>query len=211
MKTWFLCLATAAVSGMIGYFLGVKTGEKKAEILKEKLDEYYDVSDEYRRTEKKEDEEAEDSGLVQNEEMGFRNGEKRERKKVEKTDYAGIYQVKNKPEEGASKMVEQTLEQQANEEHERDFDKEPEEIGTDALGEIPKWVDRQTFFYFAYDGIITNEDHEEVDDPEILFGTVIEDSGFNDNAEEMIFIRNYQTDCLYTLQKQFAAFSEIEG
>lgn len=206
MKTLLLCLATAAVSGTIGYFLG----EKKAELLKEKLDKYYDISEEYRRTEKKEDnKKPEDSNLVHNEEMEFRNGEKKNRKEVKKTDYAGIYQIKNKPEEQASEMIKQTLEQQANEEHEKLFEKEPEEISTDALGEVPKWVDRQTFFYFAYDGVITNEDNEEVENPEILFGTVIEDSGFNNNSEEMIFIRNYQTDCLYTLQKQFAESSEI--
>lgn len=202
MKNLIFGLLGAAIGFAGGYLVGKIQTEKRNEQLKEQLDEYYDISDGYCRKAK---EKTEDSETVENEALSFQNGKKKEKVDHSYTDYSGMYHTKIETEESMNKP--KTDAELSVENHEKNREKEPKIIQISELDGVPRYIDRQTLYYYMYDHILTDEDDNIIDTPEIILGTCLEDSNFMDNDDESLFVRNFQTDCVYIIEKQFADFS----
>lgn len=203
MKNMIFGLLGSVIGFVGGYFVGKIRTERQNELLKERLDEYYDISEGYCRSTIKEKESTENSETIKNEDLSFQNGNKKEKKNHEYTDYSSMYHTEKKSSTNETK----TDAELAVEDHEKNRDKEPKIIQSSDLEGVPRYVDRQTLYYYIYDHTLTDEDDNIIDDPETLLGTTLEDSEFMDNEDEVLCVRNFQTDCVYIVQKQFSEFS----
>lgn len=86
-------------------------------------------------------------------------------------------------------------------EHLEDAGKEPEVISGDEVGSISSRWDQETLYFYQENGALVDESNEELKDPYRFVGACIEDSGFVDDESPLLFVKNYQLDTLYTIQK----------
>ena len=77
-----------------------------------------------------------------------------------------------------------------NEEHKKAVEegRAPYEIEPESFGTIPGY-DTMELFYFVKDNVLCDENHEEVDRPELFVGDLLETNWPNDDSLEKIFIR----------------------
>lgn len=207
----------AAAGGVIGYFIGREKTKKKAFEYAEKriedMEKYYNVTDPYAR-EKEEEKEP-----VKDEKGQIDKSSIVDMKRGERVPYHKYYDVDQSKledpafsehplEQGEPGEEELTPEEEATLQHEQDFDKPPERISLEALGEVPSFYETKTIFYYAYDEAFTDEDENEIPDLMLLFGEEFLNSHFMDDDTPNAYIRNYAFDTIYEIQKVWASYDE---
>lgn len=103
-----------------------------------------------------------------------------------------------------------TLEDRANEEHEKNKGRKPRIISVEKLGEIDPHYEEETLFYYMYNETVTTDEDEEVEEPEWLLGDCLDQYGFRSNDETVIFVQNFELSKVYEVQKIMASFYEEE-
>ena len=91
----------------------------------------------------------------------------------------------------------------------RDNIKEPYEISYKEYGSMPTY-DFKDMYYYKSDGVVVEVDGESeeiIDNPEYLFGDVLEKSGFKTNDEKTIYVRNEYVSCDYEIMKVFGTYA----
>ena len=203
------------MGGAVGYYFGRKSGLAVADKEISEMEDYYETSDRYRRTLKEEEPEvdSENSSGEENRENGPLSAGKRAeiREKLGKnwsktTNYAEKYHKNTQNED--SEEEEETPAMAANRFHEENRDRPPELISEEAIDELPGFFDRQLLYYFAYDESVTDEDEILIDEPGHMLGMVMEETGFIEDNTDLIYVVNYQTDCVYEVQKVLASYCE---
>ena len=63
--------------------------------------------------------------------------------------------------------------------------------------------------YYISDGVVTT-DEDEIVDIRSLLGNCIESSGFSDNGEDLLFVRNDITMADYEIEKLYMAFTDVK-
>lgn len=79
--------------------------------------------------------------------------------------------------------------------------KRPEVITYDEFGRGPEGVERETstLLYFVDEGVLTNENHEIVDNPDTFVGNTLD--AFDQEDAPVMFVRNYLLGIDYMVQK----------
>lgn len=91
----------------------------------------------------------------------------------------------------------------------RDNIKEPYEISYKEYGSMPTY-DFKDMYYYKSDGVVVEVDGESeeiIDNPEYLFGNVLEKSGFKTNDEKTIYVRNEYISCDFEIMKVFGTYA----
>ena len=201
MKRLLWCGFGLLAGGIGGFVLGHRFGYQKA--LDDANELVDDVCEDMKRTIIKEQEEKE---KVLKEAINSVYGAKEitEEKKPQ-INYQAIYEdVKNEEEEGG----EMTEEEEWMEAHQKEMEDEPYIITFEEAEELPPYYKRETLFYWVDDWTLTTEDSEEpVDDAELLIGNTL-DSGFKDNDEQIMFVRNPKLAICYEVEKINAAWRD---
>lgn len=113
------------------------------------------------------------------------------------------------PEDDEEEPITETPEEIADYEHKQNFNKPPRIISLEEYNSLPGNIDTQTLYYYMYDSVLTDDDENEIPDPETLIGDSLVKYGFDEDDDEMlIFVMNYQLDTAYEIQKVKGAFSD---
>lgn len=105
------------------------------------------------------------------------------------------------PEEPAETDAEEEFIQQE-EERQRNKQRSPRLISEDSLGDIPGYYSQEILLYYVLDETMVTEDDDVIDDYHQLLGDCMEKYNFIDNDDEnVIFVRNFQTDTVYEVRK----------
>ena len=228
---WFaIGLLTGGAIGGVGGSLYFKNKyQKKYEEDIEEMEDYYKAVDEYKRSSKVDNEEVNPSYSKGSDktETGRENGplSKEERRiikeKLEKnwegtTNYAAMFESELEDEAGVGGEPDDDEEDpslsegegnapvvdvEATNDHRKNRDKRPKIISAEAVGEMPAYYERETFFYYKESGTIADEVNNEIPDPETYLGDCMTKYDFDINDEERIFVVNYQLDTIYEIQK----------
>lgn len=94
-----------------------------------------------------------------------------------------------------------------NREYEKNKHKKPRIISAEEAGELPPGTESRTFFLYTYDNTITDEDDEEIEQPELLLGDCLDKYDFYSNDELVMFVMNYELSTCYEISKIDAAWS----
>ncbi|MDE5977039.1 MAG: hypothetical protein K2G70_01035 [Turicibacter sp.] len=213
MKHLVYFMIGLAIGGIGGYYAGKKIEEKRSEKEVDQLKEYYDAKGRYVRDESRDAENDENTGeTVENRSAGQLSNEKRKEIKEklnqnwkETTNYAACYKGE---EADADNEGEESPEMAANRFHDQNRNRPPELISETALDGVPKHFDQHLLYYYAFDESVTDEDELLIDEPGHLLGMVMEECGFIDNDVMQIYVINYQTDCVYEVNKIMASYCE---
>jgi len=194
------------------------------------MEEYYGRTDNYIRTSGLPEDDAEVNPVQTEDDLperanGVLSQEKREEIKQKlldnyaktsnnATNYAQIskelFEQKREEIEDADPDLE-TPEQTADDEHKKNFNKPPRIISADEYMNLPPYIDTQTLYFYHYDEIITDDDENEIPDPETLIGDALTKYDFADSDESIIFVMNYQLDTAYEIQRVMGSFREENG
>lgn len=93
-------------------------------------------------------------------------------------------------------------------EDEEDRDKPCEEIHVSEFGENPTYA-TETLTYYIYDDILVDDQEITIDRPEDLVGGVLLESGFTQNGQDNIYIRNHRLRTDYEIIKVYAGYQEL--
>lgn len=208
MKKLIYLVIGAAVGFASGYFVGKKLEEKRSEKELNDLSAYYDSSKRYIRNETNaadQKEETEDKKERPKPESRKDVTRKIRESRAEKViDYTAYYGDETDGE------YDDSPEMAANMFHDENRNRPPELISMDEYnnGSVPYHFDSQILFYYAFDETVTDEDECMIDEPGHLLGRVMEESGFIEDDTMQIYVINYQTDCVYEVNKILASYCE---
>lgn len=202
-----LAFAGGVVVGLIGGIIIADIYYKKS------IDEAFDSYDEALKAKERYSGESN----KKEDEPNVSDGVPKKREKHEKVAYNKFY--KKQYEEDETDLSEDGVneedeleELEMKEYHDTHFEKAPEiVVGPEDFQKMPDWYDKRTLQYYQWsDDLVDVEEDEPLMDDEIdiLFGDLLQSSGFTDNDEEYIDIRNYQTDTHYHIEKVFASYSD---
>lgn len=221
----FLLLGIATGSGA-AFCITKKIYKKKYSDFAEKqiqqMEEYYGVTDNYRREvnvlDDFDDEEVNpvtntgrESGSMKKEDRDSVREFIKTNRDVKKTDYRHIYpdpaDLESPPEDKEEEEIPMNA---AIEEHESNLGRLPRIISAEDASELPDYIDQETLLYYMYDDTLCNEDGEVFDRPEDVLGDCLLKYGFIDNVndETRIFVMNYDLDTCYCVQKEFKSYED---
>lgn len=230
MNKWFCFAGGVLVGGLLGFFGGKKLTEKQAnERADEEIEEmrrYYERKSEYGKSGRgidtcgknveRNSEKASDADETVRPESDDRV--------KNRTDYSKCYKPgsaqtdltrpeveeseEDEPEEDEESELEQAAQQVEEEAEERRMNqnRSPKIISAEAVNELPPYVTMQVLYYFPETDVLIDEDDHMVGeggDYGHLVGNCLEKYGFGDedNLEKIIFVRNYNLDACYEIQK----------
>lgn len=120
-------------------------------------------------------------------------------------------EVEHPEDDEEEEPITETPEEIADYEHKQNFNKPPRIISLEEYNSLPGNIDTQTLYFYLHDGVVTDDDENEIPDPETLIGDSLTKYGFDEDDEEMIiFVMNYQLDTAYEIQKVIGAYSDGE-
>lgn len=167
------------------------------------MEQYYKRVDTYVRVpeEEKIDEDVEDTRQHTIE-------EKERLKAVAKEEGYKDYTQMYKMEESTSEEISPDLEE-AHKLHEENKNLPPKIITEEEAAQLPNTFDHVVIYYYTYNDVATDEENHVMNNPELLYGTVLDDSDFLDDEEQdTLLIVNYAHDTLYEICKINAEYVE---
>lgn len=214
--------------------------KKKINEICENFNEICENSDELLRKRKKlvddeeDDSENEDKQEETEKDRIMNSAEMKEaREKLRKnwretTNYAAMYQVKEKktdeeehvygdisvgpedddPEE--ENFTEEDKQAKAlHDTHQKTKNRAPKIISSEAVSDLPPHVPLISLRYYQNNNVlVTEEDGEVIDDPGNFVGDCLTKYGFDVNDEDVIYVMNYSQDVAYEIQKVFGMYEE---
>lgn len=130
------------------------------------------------------------------------------------TNYASMYKDVDSIDTDESTMIDEnypnevTPEEEAFDNHQKNKDKPPKIISSDAYSNLPAHIDQEVLYFYAYDETLTDENKEPIEEPERLIGDSLTKYDFIDSEERVIFVMNYALDTCYEIQKLDASWSD---
>lgn len=215
-------MAIGTASGIFGTRTFYKKKyEKIADEEVAEMSEYYEKKAEYDRPEVTVEEDEKD---IPDRAKGMLDPSKRREIKnaldknwEETTNYAAAYKRKTDPvdPEGREEDTEEpneedimTPEEEADDIHERNRNKPPKIISIEEAGALPAWVEQETLYFYSYDEVLADENHEEITDIERLIGDALTKYDFIDSDEKVIFVMNWAIDTCFEIQKVQASYDD---
>lgn len=95
---------------------------------------------------------------------------------------------------------------EVNREYEKNKHKNPKIISVEEAGNLPPGTENECLFLYTYDDTITDENDEEIEQPELLLGDCLEKYDFYDSDEKIMFVMNYEMSTCYEISKIDAAW-----
>lgn len=114
-----------------------------------------------------------------------------------------------KEDDGDSEESESWDDAQMNKHNKNVRDEPPFIISPDEYDEL-QWHDKMVLIYYIQDRLLVSEhDNEPIMDVDLLVGDCLERSGFMDNDDSEIFIRNLRIGCDYDVVKDYGNYNHI--
>ena len=146
--------------------------------------------------------------------------EKLLKNEAQTTNYASMYKNKNEVDPVQAKFKEaedlaevetdeETPEEQANREHQENRNKPPQIISVEEYENLPAYITHETLYYYHYDEIVTDDNDNEIPDPETYIGDALDKYGFRESDEAIIFVMNYATDTAYEIQRVMGGYTDL--
>lgn len=92
-----------------------------------------------------------------------------------------------------------------------DLHTDPYVISEDEAGNIPDEYESETLFYYVPNDALVDEYDDEIDEPGKLVGQTLETSGFKENKDRHLYVRNPRLSVIYDVQKVFHEWEGKEG
>lgn len=210
-KSNLLCLAAGFVGGLaVGTIINYIYNKKKENTFEDDFDEEF-LDDRYVRHIDEFDDEGVEINPPLTREDGVLTREAREAIKEKlvanyegTSRYAQMYKdaVSEHPVDSDEDEDIETPEEIADAEHKANFNKPPELISAEEFSNLPAYIETAALYFYFYDSVLVDEEDDEIDDPGVLVGDVLDSSGFSeDNTEDIIFVMNYQLDKAFEIHK----------
>lgn len=144
----------------------------------------------------------------------------------EKVNYAAMYKghsTENTAEENSDDQLteeseeelesdaaadEEPAEEMVTIEHKKNSNRKPKIISASDAAALPEHIEQETLYFYMYDDVLTDEDENDIADPEYLVGDALTKYGFSENDEKIIYVRNYALDTVYEIQKRYETWSD---
>ncbi len=200
-------IAIGAAAGVLGgkkYF--ENKYQKRYEDDVERLEQYYKMSDEYRRI-PHDEESSVQKKLTTEERAEVKKEVKEQLTDQHNVNYSAMYQnLKDlaESEHPRDDEDENYVDEMAMfEQHQQDLSehKEPRIISEEAWSDLPANIDKAVLYYYMYDETLCDENDQPIEDPERLIGDALDRYGFCDSDEKVIFVMNYELSTCYEIQK----------
>lgn len=91
-------------------------------------------------------------------------------------------------------------------EYEKNRNKPPKIISVEETESLPAGTDSRALFLYTYDDTITDEDDNEIEQPELLVGDCLDKYDFYNSDERVLFVMNYELSTCYEISKIDAAW-----
>ena len=91
--------------------------------------------------------------------------------------------------------------------HKEHVNDPPEIISDEEAGSVPAHFDVEEWIFWVEDGVMTDEDEQEITDFERFIGDTLDKSEFRNNDEEETYVLSYEFDTLYHIVKYFQSYS----
>ena len=221
-------LSGFSLGGVLGALAYKIYSDKKRE--KECVEEYNDILQGYQRTTEVNPEETNtgrDKGTLSSEERA-QIKERLQKNLKETTNYAAMYSAETEHPVDSDEELDEAdyvepepddpldgVDEEADDaydatiEHQKNRTKKPKIISYDAVTELPSYIDQANLFYYVRDGILANEEEEELE-PEAFVGDSLWKYDFANNDETEIYVMNYELDMCYTITKVQGAFADMK-
>lgn len=226
----FIC---GTVIGAAGGILGTKKYfenkyQRRYESDHDQLEAYYHQRDEYIRV--PHEDEGDDVNSIEGDSKPSGRMSPEERAEIKEklnrnwegtTNYARMYREKNgyteaKLAEGehpldqgeSGEEGEETPEEEAFNEHQKNKNKSPKIISADAYSELDAHIETEVLYYYAYDEVLCDENEQPIEEVDWIIGDSLDKFGFRDNDEQLIFVINYALDTAYEIQKVNASWTD---
>ena len=141
--------------------------------------------------------------MLSEEEMAEAEHPEDDDEEVDEDGFVREYCAPTSPEERDRELAEE-----ATNDHNENFGRKPRIISEDSLGEVPAYVDHKILLYYTENDALVDEQDSLIDDPEYLVGDSLDKYDFRNSDEEVIFVRNFDLDAVYEIQKIDGAFGE---
>ncbi len=123
------------------------------------------------------------------------------------TNYAKIYEEKHpdlydEPANNAHEEEEEKdLIDEVNEEHQKHKFDPPRIITEEEYSALPPHIDTQVLYFYHYDETLVDDEDDVIEDPAVLIGSALNDSGFIDSDDTMLFVYHPGLDTAYEIQR----------
>lgn len=131
------------------------------------------------------------------------------------TNYAKVYEEKhpdlyNEPTGGYSEIKrgadeeaeeEKDLIDEVNEEHQKHKFDPPRIITEEEYSALPPHIDTQVLYFYHDDETLVDDEDDVIEDPAVLIGSALNDSGFIDSDDTMLFVYHPGLDTAYEIQR----------
>ena len=118
----------------------------------------------------------------------------------------GLYSEKEAEIRAKFEHPEEEYAEEVKEKVEKMTDEGPKIIGADEFDEF-EWHDKVTLLYYTEDDtLVVEETNELIDDPEQLVGDLIHTSGFDENDDEVMYVRNIRRGTDYEIAKMYGPY-----
>lgn len=101
-----------------------------------------------------------------------------------------------------------TPEEEAFDENQKNKNKPPKIISSEAYANLPSYVDQDVLYFYSYDEILCDDNEDPVEEPERLIGDALTKYDFTNSDERIIFVMNYALDTCYEIQKVDASWED---
>lgn len=81
-------------------------------------------------------------------------------------------------------------------------------ITPEEMGDLPGYTDTVVLLYYADSDILTEEDGTLIDDPELLVGECLDESGFRDTTQDFLQVWNQDHRTIYEITKVPISYEE---
>ncbi|MBO7449750.1 MAG: hypothetical protein J6U54_05215 [Clostridiales bacterium] len=193
-----LAFAAGAAAGCIGtYFFTKKKCEQYIEEEAEELRQYYRTVDERRKEKEEKKEDVLYNSIV--------DGLKEYTSEETVNEFEQKMAESEHPEDDEALLSDEEYAERRIAELNADINKEPIIIGQDDYESSPTY-DKEELLYYVEDDILTDEYGTLVDDRHRLLGEAFIKSGFCENSDDIIYIRNGNVSSDYEITKVYGSF-----
>lgn len=91
-------------------------------------------------------------------------------------------------------------------EHQKKKGRKPRIISVEEAANLPEYIDAMTWFYYATNDVMVDEDEEIIEDPERYIGDALTKYDFANNDEKRIFVMNYELDTCFEIMKILGSY-----
>jgi hypothetical protein len=113
---------------------------------------------------------------------------------------------RNDSEKDEYESVSDVISKEYFDDHQANKDRSPRVISAETVADLPDYYESRDLYFYANDETLTDENDEEIDDPEMIIGDCLDKYGFRENDEELMYVQNFSFGKVYEVHKKFDSY-----